>query len=86
MAPEPLVPWDQDTATWVSCTIVFWVGGPNPLVPGGKVSMPGMLVRQPWGCFPDLGALLLRGWRVVVLGEEQSPQLPWVELGTALGG
>lgn len=48
--------------------------------------MPGMLVRQPWGCFPDLGALLLRGWRVVVLGEEQSPQLPWVELGTALGG
>lgn len=47
--------------------------------------MPGMLVTQPTGRFPELGAFLLRDWKVMLTGEEQIlPGCPQGELGTAL--
>lgn len=41
--------------------------------------MPGMLVTQPVGHFPELGAFFLWDWRVMLTGEDQTCRVPlWI--------
>jgi len=72
----------------VQVTPFFWVGGPDPVVPGRNGPMPAMLVTRPVGQLPELGTLLLRDQRVMLTREEQTPPPPMSpgERGTALCG